>query len=561
MIEAYVLFSLFKVEEEVYELDVFWLGKPTLSTKDRITDRIRDSLKDKNHFGDATEIGINHNLVHTDPKLTDDHVGFVDLQTKSLLLDSPKIGGIVGIGVQASTSEDSTRLLVTESILSTLLNVVGSVRAISKYTQDLGYYASRDPLTSLYNQRTFRELLGYEVDRARRHDYPFGLLVADLDNFKTINDHYGHPFGDRFLQRFAKALEPAMRQGDVLARYGGDEFVVLLPQTGYEQTYAVARSLMEAANNLILEAPEGQPVRATASIGAAIFPDHAGEARDIFMFADNMVYRAKSEGKHRIGMPSEEDVVEVFREMGEKSILVQRAIEEKRVVPFFQPILGVEDGRVVAHEVLSRIETEGDRILTAAEFIEHAERMNVVHQMDYLVMERTFAEMRECGYGGMIFLNFSPRALALEEFFERARQLAFRFGIDPAKVVFELTERETVRNITLLEKFVHDLKMEGFKFAVDDFGSGFASFHYLKRFPIDYVKIEGDFIANMVRDNRDYAFVKSMATLAGELGIRTVAELIEDGEILEAVREVGLQLAQGYHLGRPRPHFPDIRPA
>ncbi|HKL77002.1 MAG TPA: bifunctional diguanylate cyclase/phosphodiesterase [Gammaproteobacteria bacterium] len=551
VIDAYALFSLFKVDEEVYDLEVFWLKQPTDATRDGVTRRIRAALESNPHFGDATEVAINHNVVMPEHSLGEIPGEQLDLQTKSLFLESPKIGGIVGIGVHSGTAQDPTRLLVTESILSTLLNVVGSVRAISKYTRDLEYYASRDPLTDLYNQRTFRELLSYEVERAQRRDYAFGLLVIDLDNFKAINDRYGHSFGDRFLEAFARALEAGLRRGDVLARYGGDEFVAFLPETGYEQTYSVAQRLLEAADTVALSAPQGQTVRATVSIGGALYPDHAGEATDLFMFADNMMYRAKTEGKHRIGMPTEEDLVEVFREMGERSMLVQNAIDERRVEPFFQPICVSASGEVAGYEVLSRIRNEDGRIVPAGEFIQYAERMGVVHKLDFILMGRCFETVAATGYEGLLFINLSPRALVLKEFFEETRSLVREYGIAPERVVFEITERETVQNLTLLEKFVNDLKFEGFQFAVDDFGSGFASFHYLRQFPIDYVKIEGDFVANMVRDSRDYAFVKSMATLAQELRITTVAEYIEDEAILQAVRDVGVDLAQGFHLGRP----------
>ncbi|MFP4560416.1 MAG: putative bifunctional diguanylate cyclase/phosphodiesterase [Thiohalorhabdus sp.] len=552
LIEAYSLFSLFKVDEELYDLEVFWIHPPSAETREAVTSRIHRAIADNPHFGAATEVEIHHNVA--DPGAPELAVSAeeLDVQTKSLFLDSPKIGGIVGIGVNAATTRDPTRVLVTESILSTLLNVVGSVRAISKYTRDLEYYASRDPLTNLYNQRTFREFLSYEVGRAERHGYSFGLLVVDLDNFKNINDRFGHPLGDQFLQRFAAALHDALRDGDVWARYGGDEFVGLLPETGAEQAYAVAQRLLEAADGVVLDAPDGTRVRATVSVGIAMYPAHATDAHDLFLFADNMMYRAKTQGKHRIGMPTEEDVVEVFRELGEKSHLVQEAIDGAAVVPYYQPIRTVADGTVVAYEVLSRIHSQGE-VLGAEEFIEHAERMGVVHKLDYLVMERAFADAREAGYQGLLFINLSPRALVLEEFPARIRELVRAQGMDPDRVVFELTERETVRNLNLLERFINDLKRDGFQFAVDDFGSGFSSFHYLKRLPIDYVKIEGEFVANMTRDPRDHAFVKSMATLAEELGIRTIAELIEEEEVQQAVREVGIPLGQGFLLGHPAP--------
>ncbi|MFA9460516.1 putative bifunctional diguanylate cyclase/phosphodiesterase [Thiohalorhabdus sp. Cl-TMA] len=552
VMEVYFLFSLFKVEEETYDIELFWLRRPSDTSRDTVTRCIHGALKGNPHFGEAAAVEIHHHVVDPESELPEIPEAEVELQTKTLLLETPKIGGVVGIGVHTSTAQDPTRLLVTESILSTLLNVVGSVRAISKYTRDLEYYASRDPLTDLYNQRTFREFLSYEVGRAQRHDYAFGLLLIDLDNFKNINDRFGHQVGDQFLQQFSSALHEALRRGDVLARYGGDEFLALLPETGSEQAYMVAQRLLEATDGLVLDTPEGARVRATVSIGIAMYPDHADEGQDLFLFADNMMYRAKAEGKHRIGMPTEEDVVEVFRELGEKSHLVQEAFDNKEVIPYYQPIRQVEGGDAVAHEVLSRIHTEG-MVLGAGEFIEHAERMGVVHKLDFLVMERAFADARAAGYAGMLFINLSPRALVLQEFLTRTRTLVRQYGIEPTSVVFELTERETVRNLTLLEKFITDLKLDGFQFAVDDFGSGFASFHYLKRLPIDYVKIDGDFVVNMARDPRDHAFVKSMATLASELGIRTIAEFIEDEEILGAVRAVDIPLAQGFHLGHPAP--------
>jgi diguanylate cyclase (GGDEF)-like protein len=555
VMEVYFLFSLFKVDEEVYDLELFWLHRPSDGVRERVTASVREAVSHNPHFGDATEIAIHHHVADAGASLPELSHEEVELQTKTLLLDSPRIGGVVGIGVHTRTAQDPTRLLITESILSTLLNVVGSVRAISKYTRDLEYYASRDPLTDLYNQRTFREFLGYEVDRAERHAYPFALLLVDLDNFKSVNDHFGHQLGDRFLQAFAEALGGSLRRGDVLARYGGDEFVVLLPETGIEEAKTTAERVMAGAQGVTLDAPDGSTVRATASLGVAVYPEHAEDPNDLFLFADNMMYRAKSEGKNRIGIPTDEDVVEIFRELGEKSHLVQEAIDRRQVVPYYQPIQAVAGGGVVAYEVLSRIRTDSDQILGAGEFIEHAERMGVVHKLDLIVMERALADAAAGGYPGLLFINLSPRAVVLNEFLANTRELVRRYGVAPQSVVFELTERDTVRNLAVLERFIGELKHDGFQFAVDDFGSGFASFHYLKRLPIDYVKIEGEFVANMVHDRRDHAFVKSMATLAEELGIRTVAEFIEDEAVLAAVREVGIPYAQGYHLGYPGPEL------
>jgi EAL domain-containing protein (putative c-di-GMP-specific phosphodiesterase class I) len=192
-----------------------------------------------------------------------------------------------------------------------------------------------------------------------------------------------------------------------------------------------------------------------------------------------------------------------------------------------------------------------DQIVTANDFIEEAESMGIAHKMDYQLIEKAFIEVRRQGYEGMLFVNLSPKALIVGEFASHVSRLAGQYGIAPSRIVFEITERETVRNLTLLEKFVLDAKVQGFSFAIDDFGSGYSSFQYIKCFPVDYIKIEGEFIRNMLHDETYLAFIKSIVTLAKELKIKTVAEFVEDEEILKAVGALGIDYAQGYHISRP----------
>lgn len=551
VIDAYTLFSIFKVDDELFDLEVFWRSPPADATREMLEKSIRQTLRQHPNFASLPSIHVNHHVADSSGPEIHLEQHEVEVQVKSLLVETPKIGGIVGIGVQADIIKDETRLLVMDSVLSTLLNVVGSVKAIYKYTRDLEYYATRDPLTDLYNQRVFWELLGYEISRADRHGYKFALLVIDLDNFKLVNDSYGHTFGDKFLEEFARTVKTVLRTGDVLARYGGDEFVVILPEADVEQGCAVANRIVEEAHAMAVVAPDGAVVKGTTSVGMAVYPDHAQEIKDLFLFADNMMYKAKSEGKGRIGVPTEEDVVEVFRSIGEKSIVILNAVENKKIIPYFQPIMNTRDNRVEAVEVLSRIQLDGDEVMGAAEFVEIAEKMGVIHKLDYLVMEKALQEIQSQGFGGYVFLNLSPRALVLNEFIPEVRRIVTESGIEPSRIVFEITERDTVKNMTLLEKFVNELKLEGFKLAIDDFGSGFSSFHYLKRFPIDFLKIEGDFIVNMLTDGKDRAFVHSISSLAQELGIRTIAEFVESAEVLEQVVAAGIDFAQGYHIGRP----------
>jgi len=550
---AYNLFSIFKVDDEVFDLEIFWFRPPTLQTKTMMESEIRKALAATNWFGDLLLLKINHSIANRNLEPIELDLDNVKLQTKSLFLQAPKIGGIVGIGVHIDISQDESRRLVMESILSTLMNVVGSVKAIYKYTQDLEYYATRDPLTDLHNQRVFWEMLNYELLRARRHKDPFGLLVIDLDNFKAVNDSFGHSFGDRYLQEVAKTIREALRAGDMLARYGGDEFTVILPEATLEQAVEVAKRIIQGMQELGLKAPSGDSLDSGLSIGLSIYPEHASSSKDLFMFADNMMYKAKHQGKNRVYIPTEHDVIDVFKDISEKSLLITKAIKEKRITPYFQPMLRIDENGPAAVEVLSRIILENESVMGANEFIEIAESMGVIHNLDFVVMEKAFEQVNRENYQGLIFLNMSPRSVVLSEFLPEVKRLVARANIAPERVVFEITERDTVKNMSMLQKFVGNLKTEGFQLAIDDFGSGFSSFQYLKHFPVDFVKIEGEFIANMVNDPKDHAVVRSITSLAHELNAKTIAEFVESAEVLEAVKAMDITYAQGFHIRKPSP--------
>lgn len=556
IMDTYTLMTIFRVGDDQFEVDIFWLGKPEKNVQEFFEEYINNSIRNSSYFEGMSDFKIKHIIANKDYCLSDLKKEDIEYRSKSLFLDSPKIGGIVGIGLQSVFANDPVRYIVIDSILTTMANLVGSVKAINKYTQDLEYYAARDPLTDLFNQRVFNDLMAYEIKRAKRHNYSFALMVIDCDNFKSVNDSYGHSFGDKFLQTIADILEAEKRDEDIVARYGGDEFTVILPECDENGAYTVASRISETIAKTKLEAPDGTNVSLTISIGICVYPQHTMSQKDMFTIADSMMYQVKEEGKNSVKLPNAGDVTEILYEKQHKSSMLKSAIENRQIVPYFQPIqmsTNNQDGLVI-HELLMRIKQD-DHIISAFEFIEVAESMGLINKMDLIVIEKAFEEINRTNYNGILFINLSPKSLVVGDFINQINGLVQQYGIDKEKIVFEITERETVKNFSLLERFVKNLKSEGYKFAIDDFGSGFSSFHYIKKFPIDYLKIDGDFIINIVEDEKDRAFVHSIITLAQELNVQTIAEFVENKQIVDVIDAMGIDYYQGYYVGKPSEHF------
>ena len=549
VLPVHCLITIFKTEEEHYEIEIFWISKPSEKIKKHLEEVSKKMIYEYHHL-DIIDFTINHNISNENFCLTHIDTDDMEHEAKSILLDTPKIGGIVGLGIQSHMEKDSIQSIVIDSILTTLLNLVGSIKAINKYTENLEFYATRDPLTGLFSQRVFRDLLGYEIKRAARHNYKFGVIVIDCDNFKPINDTYGHSFGDDFLKAFGDVLENSKRDEDILSRYGGDEFTIILPESDQQETYTVAKRILKNVENFELKAPDGTLTSMTVSIGMAIFPEHSEDSKELFNIADSMMYKAKYEGKNAVRYPNEIELEEIHKELEDNSMIVLEAIKNHKIVPHFQPIVNIKTGKTEINELLMRIELDGEMI-SAGKFIETAESLGIVHQMDYIVIEKAFQKIKEVDYQGILFINLSPKALMIGEFIKKVVQLTLTYNINRDNIVFEITERETVKSFSLLEKFVQNLKLEGFNFAIDDFGSGFSSFHYIKRFPIDYIKIDGDFIVNIDKDKKDLAFVKSIVSLAKELEVKTVAEFVETKESLQFLKEIDIDYGQGFYLGKP----------
>jgi len=555
VIDACALFSIFHVDEGVYDIEVFWRSKPSDSIKASV-ERVINKLimKDNSVFKGLTSFNVIHNIIDKNTDLTNITEADIELQMKTILLDNPQVGGVVGVGVHSDISRDSVRSLMIEGILTTLISAVGSIKAIYKYTKDLEFYATRDPLTGLYNQRLFWELLGSESAKARRHKGKFAVMIIDFDKFKLINDTHGHKFGDDFLKTYSTAINGQLRQGDILCRYGGDEFTIILPETPKDHAIVVAERVKEAIENISMTAPNNDTVKATISIGMATFPDHADNAQDIFLIADTMLYKSKGAGRNTISIPTDDDIGDIYQKMSEKSFLVLRAIDDNLLMPYFQPIINTSSNKIIGHELLMRIIADNN-VIAAKEFLEFADNMGLMQKLDNILLDKAFQKISAEGYTGNLFVNMTTKGLKISDFVIKLMELVNKHNIDSNLIVFEISEQEIIKNMGLLEKLIIELNFKGFRFAIEGFGHGLTSFQYIKHFPVDYIKIQSSLLKSASTDKIDKAYLRSILTLAHELNIVTIAEFIECSEDNEQVNDEKIDCCQGYFRGMPSPEF------
>jgi len=555
VIEVPVLFSFFYVEDEILEVEIFWYYHPSSKIKKILEEKIKNILIQENFS--YSELKFNHNLFPKERNIIeDDRIIF---KLKKLLLQRPKIGGIVGVGV-ASERLTQTQELAIDGMLTNLINIIGSVKAISKFIKDIEYYATRDPLTNLYNQRTFYELVSHEIEKSWLENQKFSLLMIGLDNFKFINDSFGQPFADYFLKRVAEELEKLKDEGAILGRYGGDVFCLLLPGCDSTCAYEEAERIRMRVNNLKVETPDQRTIFTTCSIGVAVYPDHAETVQDLFTLAYNMMSKAKDLGKNMVLLPTPEDIVSIAQKEKDLYLLIKESLEKDKAIPNFQPIYSLRDGTLLGCELLMRIKLD-DEVIPAYKFIPFAERLGLITKLDYIVIKKGLTLLKEIDFKGKVFINVSPKIILINKFLDDLMKMIERIGFPKENVVFELTERETVKNIEILKNQLNILSSHGFKFCIDDFGSGFSSFHYIKHLKVDYVKLEGDFVLGLAKRNEvDEAIVASILSLTKRLKIDVIAEFVENAEILELVRSLGVEFGQGFYLGKPSPdpNFPPL---
>ncbi|HEX5480572.1 MAG TPA: EAL domain-containing protein [Dehalococcoidia bacterium] len=414
--------------------------------------------------------------------------------------------------------------------------------------------ANQDPLTGLFNRRRFVEELDRQLGEACRYGLHGALLFFDLDQFKDVNDSRGHRAGDELLAGLATLLREQLRATDIIGRLGGDEFAVLLPRTSAETARTTAAALLERIRAHTFTVG-GAPLRVTASMGVAAIPDGSERSDEILSRADLAMYRAKEEGRNRFSVfePDGDWQAQIESRIGWNQ-RIREALEHDRFVLYAQPILDIEDGAVTRYELLLRLDEGGEDIVLPGAFLDLAERTGLIQDIDRWVVRTAIDILAAHRDEAVIFeVNLSGRAFADRQLLPMIQAELEVTGIDPSRLVLEVTETAAIANLDDALKFVRTLRSIGCGFALDDFGVGFSSFSHLKHLPVDYLKIDGSFIRDLPRNATDQHLVRAIVAVAGGLGKRTIAEFVGDAETVRLLAEYGVDFAQGYHIGEPRP--------
>lgn len=466
-------------------------------------------------------------------------------------------------GSQRTITWFHSRLTVHSSHDALMILSVGhDVTEREQAEQQLTWLADHDPLTQLYNRRRFQHEFEQILMVSSRYQHSGALLYFDLDQFKYINDTSGHQAGDALLRIVADKLRQVVRASDVVARLGGDEFAVIIRECDAEGATVAAKKICAQLNALEFPA-RGRNHSISASIGIALFPCYGMTVHDLMANADLAMYQAKGEGRGRWHLFSSDDRA---REQMHNRVYwkeqIEQALREDRFLLYFQPVLNIRTNTIGHYEVLLRMCDHRGRIISPGQFIPIAEQSGLIHFIDHLVIHKAIEEqvkLNARGYQLTLSINLSGRVVDDPELLPLLTGLLKTSAIAPSSLMFEVTETAAVVDMAAAENLMQEIKALGCRFAIDDFGVGFSSFFYLKRLPVDYVKIDGMFVRQLATNHQDRIFVKALSDIAKGLGKKVVAEFVENGEILVLLREYDVDYAQGYYIGRPAPQITEAR--
>jgi len=438
-----------------------------------------------------------------------------------------------------------------------ILSVGLDLTARKAAENDLAWMADHDSLTELFNRRRFQKEFEHILKRSRRNQRPGALIFFDIDQFKLINDTSGHPAGDRLLCEVANRLSNGLRDVDVVARLGGDEFAVLVEEMSFEDTITLTQKICKLIGDIEVDLDESSH-KITVSLGIALFPEHGDTVDELLTNVDLAMYKAKAKANGRsnwhVYSADTLDKYEMRNRMDWKA-KIQKSLELNRFILYYQPILDIKANTISHYEALVRMQDEDGGIIAPANFIHVAEKTGQILQIDRFVVKqamRDLSKFTQQGHDISISVNVSAKALSNSEFTSNLAKTAKEIDIDKSKLIFELTETSAVDDIETTAEIIAISRELGYKFSIDDFGIGYSSWFYLRKLPVDFVKIDGSFVRNLGSKKEDGLFVKAINDVAQGLGKKTIAEFVETKESLQQLKELGIDFAQGYYIGKPQ---------
>jgi diguanylate cyclase (GGDEF)-like protein len=459
------------------------------------------------------------------------------------------------VNVNASGKRDAALQVVLAKLEPADRQVVmDALDAAERTETELRYLADHDPLTALLNRRAFRARLDTYVNFAARYGGRGAVMVIDVDGLKGINDRLGHQQGDNLIRRVAGVLRERVRATDIVARLSGDEFAVLMPQADVDGALQLGEDLRAQVADGFAGDPE--LAGATISVGITMFgAESDGGAEAVLAAADEAMYRAKVEGRNRVSLfESPVDAALSDARRLTTSAKIRNAITQNRLSLATQPIQSLADGAVERFELLLRLRSESGELLPASAFIGVAERSGMVQELDRWVVGQALdllGARERAGDPVSLHVNLSGASLtdiSVLEFIERRLDEG---DADPSRCTFEITQTARVEDLETAAGFADRLTEFGCEVAIDDYGAGFGPFEYLKRFPFDVIKIDGAFVRDLAKNDADRLTVQAIVGIAQGLGKRTIAEFVEDEETAQLLRDFGVDMAQGFHLGPP----------
>ncbi|MGZ5571479.1 MAG: putative bifunctional diguanylate cyclase/phosphodiesterase [Usitatibacter sp.] len=427
--------------------------------------------------------------------------------------------------------------------------------------QQIFFLTNHDPLTLLPNRKSLEERLESVLANAKTHGSTHALLYIDIDFFHRINDSFGHLAGDDLLRRVTPVLQSTLREGEMLARIGGDEFAVLLENCSAEFATAVATQIRDAVQSWQFEWAD-KAFQVGVSVGVVAITKLAPSLSAVLSEADTACFTAKEQGRNRVFAFHDASTSQYMRQTSRGWLKrINDALAEGAFTLLYQPIVSIESPRVVGTprvEALLRMSDSGGELILPMSFIPVAERYDLMRTIDRWVIDRAFsdyrrlAKLRDNPTPAEFSINLSGHTLSSPEFAEYMQEKFAQYGVPPQCLFLEITETAAIANVERARSLIEALRAMGVRFLLDDFGSGLSSFNYLKHFPVDGIKIDGLFVKGIAKNYLDYALVESIHKIGISLGLQTIAEYVETEEIARKLIQIGITTGQGFHLSPPR---------